>query len=157
MPDEKRAVRPGLFLTLEGVEGAGKSTLADALVERLEGAGHTVICDRFLDASTAYQGAGRRLGLEKVRELNHLATGGRRPDLTLLLDLDPATGRGRQRHVPDRMEQEDLDFHRRVRDGYLRLAALEPERFAVLDASRPAGAVLDAAWSELSRRWPDRL
>jgi dTMP kinase len=115
-----------------------------------------VLCDRFLDASTAYQGAGRGLGIEHVQELNRLATRGRFPDLTLLLDLDPAAGRIRQHDRPDRMEQADLDFHRAVRDGYRRIADAEPERFAVLDAARPAAEVASRAWKVLTTRFPDR-
>lgn len=194
-------------MTLEGVEGAGKSTLADGLQRRLEAAGREVVrrrepggtalgeairstvldpahgevsawaelflmlaaraqlvrevvepalargavvlLDRYADASTAYQGGGRRLGLDEVRRLNGLATGGRWPDRTLLLDLDPALGRQRQRHAPDRMEREDLEFHRRVREAYLRLARDEAERFLVLDATLAPERLLEKAWSAL--------
>lgn len=202
----------GMLISLEGVEGAGKSTLADGLQSRLEAAGRVVrrtrepggtslgeavravvldpqheavspwaelflmlaaraqlvaelvepalargefvICDRYADASTAYQGAGRELGLEMVRELNRRATAGRMPHLTLLLDLEPGAGRARQSHDPDRMEREDLLFHRRVREGYLELARLEPDRVRVLDASHSPAEVLEAAWANLMRRRP---
>ena len=102
--------------------------------------GDVVIQDRYLDSSVAYQGAGRVLSTTEVRELSLWATEGLLPDLTVLLDLDPAVGRERldaSRTRYDRLEAEELDFHTRVRDAYLALAAAEPKRFLVLDASRP--------------------
>lgn len=102
--------------------------------------GDIVIQDRYLDSSVAYQGAGRVLSMAEVRELSLWATEGLLPDLTMLLDLDPAVGRTRldaSRTRYDRLEAEQLDFHTRVRDAYLELAAAEPERFLVLDATRP--------------------
>ncbi|MFN3707592.1 dTMP kinase [Microcella sp.] len=102
--------------------------------------GDIVIQDRYLDSSVAYQGAGRVLSMEEVRELSLWATEGLLPDLTVLLDLDPSVGRARldaSRTRYDRLEAEQLDFHMRVRDAYLALAAAEPERFLVLDATRP--------------------
>ncbi|BAU31480.1 dTMP kinase [Microcella alkaliphila] len=102
--------------------------------------GDIVIQDRYLDSSVAYQGAGRVLSMAEVRELSLWATEGLLPDLTVLLDLDPAVGRTRldaSRTRYDRLEAEQLDFHTRVRDAYLELAAAEPERFLVLDATRP--------------------
>ncbi|RZT58302.1 thymidylate kinase [Microcella alkaliphila] len=102
--------------------------------------GDIVIQDRYLDSSVAYQGAGRILSMAEVRELSLWATEGLLPDLTVLLDLDPAVGRTRldaSRTRYDRLEAEQLDFHTRVRDAYLELAAAEPERFLVLDATRP--------------------
>lgn len=104
------------------------------------GRGDIVIQDRYLDSSVAYQGAGRVLSMAEVRELSLWATEGLLPDLTMLLDLDPAVGRTRldaSRTRYDRLEAEQLDFHTRVRDAYLELAAAEPERFLVLDATRP--------------------
>jgi dTMP kinase len=104
--------------------------------------GHIVLCDRFSDATLAYQGFGRGLARPLIEEINTLATLGTTPDLTLLLDFDPEIGlnRARQRNAastgPDenRFEQEDLNFHRRIRDGYLTLAATE-DRFCVIDAN----------------------
>jgi len=101
--------------------------------------GQVVVCDRFIDSTIAYQGFGRRLDMEVVRGLVQLAAGGLAPDLTLLLDVSPEVGLERKRLAGkqyDRLEAEDLDFHRRVREGYLRLAAEAPERFWVVDASR---------------------
>jgi dTMP kinase len=100
-----------------------------------------VIQDRYLDSSVAYQGAGRVLGRDEVRDLSLWATGGLLPDLTVLLDLDPAIARGRldaDDKPFDRLESEQDDFHTRVRAEFLAIAAAEPERFLVLDASRPA-------------------
>ena len=101
-------------------------------------AGSIVVQDRYLDSSLAYQGAGRVLDAEEVRFLSTWATEGLLPDLTVLLDLDPAVGRARiagGRY--DRLEEEVDDFHIRVREAYLALAAAEPGRFLVLDATRP--------------------
>lgn len=100
--------------------------------------GAIVIQDRYLDSSVAYQGAGRVLDAHEVRELSLWATEGLLPDLTVLLDLDPASGKQRLTgKVYDRLEAEKSDFHERVRGGYLELAAAEPERFLVIDAARP--------------------
>jgi glycosyltransferase involved in cell wall biosynthesis len=89
--------------------------------------GEIVLCDRYGDASTAYQGVGRGLGIERVEEFNDLATGRLSPDLTFLVDLDPREGQVRMgRRKRDRMEQEDAEFHRKVREGYLELARRHP-------------------------------
>ncbi len=188
---------PGLFITFEGVEGCGKSTQAQALLERLRAdgvpanlsrepggtplgerfreilldtghtgmepatelflylasraehvakvilpgleAGEVVISDRFGDASVAYQGGGRGLGPSTVETLNQVATKGVKPDVTFLMDLDPEEGldrlvRGRGEHARDRIENEVLAFHRRVREVYLESARREPARFVVIDA-----------------------
>lgn len=114
--------------------------------------GDVVIQDRYLDSSVAYQGAGRVLSTSEVRELSLWATEGLLPDLTVLLDLDPTVGRERldaSRTRYDRLEAEKLDFHTRVRDAYLALAAAEPERFLVLDGTLPV--------DELQQRIRDRV
>jgi dTMP kinase len=105
-------------------------------------AGRVVLCDRYTDATVAYQGYGRGVDPQAIRELNLRATGGVLPDLTLLFDLDPATGfrRIRRRRL-DRFEREALAFHRRVRRGYLELARAEPKRVRIVDARRPPGEV----------------
>jgi dTMP kinase len=188
--------RPGLFLTFEGGDGAGKTTQAALLEEWLTDAGHrvvrtrepggtevgrlirdivlhhrgevapraeallyaadrahhvetvvrpalergdVVIQDRYLDSSVAYQGAGRVLGTDEVRRLSLWATGGLLPDLTVLLDLDPAAARRRldaDDKPFDRLEAERESFHVRVREEFLALAGAEPERFLVLDAAQ---------------------
>jgi dTMP kinase len=185
---------PGVFVTFEGPEGAGKSTQVRLLAERLRQEGYSVlttrepggtplgervraavldpgpavapvaefllfsasraqlvqdvirpalsegqvvICDRFADSSLAYQGYGRGLNLEFLREVTWEATGGLRPHLTVLLDVDPRVGLARATNhgAHDRIEMTDLQFHNRVREGFLQLAAGEPERFLVVDAA----------------------
>jgi len=103
--------------------------------------GGIVVADRFLDSTTVYQGSGRELPAGLVAAVNDFATGGCRPDITFLLDLDASTGlaRARARHVDrrDRMEQAEESFYHTVRQAYLDLAAREPQRFCVLDAALP--------------------
>ncbi|GAA2965669.1 dTMP kinase [Microbacterium schleiferi] len=195
---------PGLFITLEGGDGSGKTTQASLLHGWLESAGRTVvrtrepggtevgvlirdivlhhrgevspraeallyaadrahhiatvvrpalergevvIQDRYLDSSVAYQGAGRVLGRDEIRDLSLWATEGLLPHLTVLLDLDPSTARARLDAADkpfDRLEAERDEFHTRVRAEYLVLAAAEPERFLVLDASLPADEIAEA-------------
>jgi dTMP kinase len=103
--------------------------------------GAIVITDRYVDSSLAYQGAGRSLPLEEITRFNRWATGGRMPDLTILLDMDPIAGLSRRARSADRLEAEPAEFHLRVRQGFLDLARAEPERYLVLNADRPADAV----------------
>jgi len=100
--------------------------------------GAIVVTDRYVDSSLAYQGAGRRLPVEDIAMLNDWATGGVRPDLTIILDLPPADGLRRRERSADRLEAEPVDFHDRVRRAFLSLAEAAPDRYLVLDASRPA-------------------
>jgi dTMP kinase len=116
--------------------------VAEQLVPLLE-SGQWVLLDRFVDSSLAYQGAGRGLGVEAIRSLNELATGGLRPDRTLLLRIDPAVGRERiGGRDPDRLEREPAEFFAAVAAAYDELAAAEPDRIAVLDAAQPPDRVL---------------
>src|SRR3954447_4894706 len=189
------------LVTIEGLDGAGKTTLAAGLAERLPNAvllrepggveaservralvkdpaltigpraeallyaaaraqlveerlkpelaaGHLVLLDRFVDSSLAYQGAGRELGVDAVAAINDFATGGLKPDLTLLLRIDPEEGRARQDHRgedPDRLELAGDAFFARIAAAYDALAAAEPERFCVLDATRPPQELVDDA------------
>ena len=184
----------GLFIALEGGDGAGKSTQGQLLRSWLEGLGHTVvmtrepggtefgrtvrelvlhgdhvvpraeallfaadrahhvetlirpalargevvITDRYMDSSIAYQGAGRDLGVDEVRELNVWATGGLAPALTVLLDLPTEIGRARRAGVHDRLESEADDFHGAVRKHFLALAASDPDRYLVVDGELSA-------------------
>jgi dTMP kinase len=109
-------------------------------------AGRCVLSERFVDASIAYQGYGRGLPIDLVRRVNDVAIQGLRPDLTLLIDIDPVAGLRRARNARgkgapagrgDRLEQEDLDFHARVRAGFLELAREEATRFVVVDGTLP--------------------
>jgi dTMP kinase len=95
--------------------------------------GQWVICDRYVDSMLAYQGAGRTLDAAELKKLADWATGGLVPDLTVLLDLDPSVGVGAKREL-DRLEAAGEEFHQRVRDGFLALAAAAPERYLVLPA-----------------------
>ena len=114
-------------------------------------AGRIVLCDRFSDATLAYQGYGRGLSIPTIRELDRIVTAGLRPALTVLLDLPAETGLGRARgrntaqglHNEARFENEDLLFHNRVRDGYLRLAQEEPSRIRIVNAARKPEEIQD--------------
>lgn len=114
--------------------------------------GAWVVCDRYVDSSVAYQGVGRGLGLERVLDLNLAAVGGLLPDRTFLLELDPAELRSRLPGDHDRLEREPGDFHSRVADGYRQLAARFPERFVVLDASRPRERLAEEVYGALRVR-----
>jgi dTMP kinase len=210
----RKVTASGRLITIEGVDGAGKTTLATGLIKALALAGiearlmrepggvqtaeavrslvtdpaltvgprteallyaaaraqlveealrpslergEWVLLDRFVDSSLAYQGAGRGLGIEAVRDLNLFATGGLTPDRTLLLTLDPASARARtdtRGEAPDRLEREDDEFFARIRDAYLDLAAAEPQRIRVLDASLPPEQVVAQALAALADLLP---
>jgi dTMP kinase len=100
--------------------------------------GAVVVTDRYVDSSIAYQGIARGLGAQTIAELSRFATGGLRPDLTIVLDVSPALGRSRLQGTADRLESEADEFHARVRSAYLELAAADPERYLVVDATLPA-------------------
>jgi len=204
----------GRLITIEGLDGAGKTTLADALARELAdrgvpvellrepggvelserirvlvkdpglrvdpraeallyaaaraqlvaervapllAAGRWVLLDRFVDSSLAYQGSGRRLGVEAVRAVNDFGTGGLRPDRTLLLRADARTRDARQAargEAPDRLEREDGAFFAAIGAAYDALAAAEPDRIRVLDAGAPAADVVDAALRALGDLLP---
>lgn len=140
---------------------AARAQLVEQALVPVLASGAWVLLDRFVDSSLAYQGVGRRLGVEAVRELNLFATGGLTPDRTLLLSLDPeiALARASDRsaaagEAPDRLEREGQEFFARIREAYLSLAAAEPERVRVLDASQPPEAVLKRALTELDDLLP---
>ena len=193
----------GVLITVEGLDGAGKTTLIEGLAAALDpvvvlrepggvevaeriralladpaldvdpraeallyaaaraqlvaqalrpllAGGATVLLDRFVDSSLAYQGAGRGLGVEEIRALNAFGTGGLVPDRTLLLRIDPVAGLARISGRPaDRLEQAGAEFFAAVAAAYDELAAAEPERFVVLDASQPPDAVLAEALAHL--------
>lgn len=189
--------RRGVFITLEGGEGAGKSVQLKALSERLRGQGRTVItarepggtplgerlrevllgidvdltplseatlfaaaraelvatlvkptldrgdwviCDRYSDSTVAYQGYGSGVDLMSISQLNQITTGGLIPDLTALLDVPVDIGLKRA-SGGDRFESEDIEFHERVRRGYLAMAEHDPERWLIVDATKPPEAV----------------
>jgi dTMP kinase len=136
------AVETELLLMFAARAQLVREVLQPALVS-----GRWVLCDRFTDASYAYQGGGRSIDATRIGELERIATGGLKPDLTLLLDLPVAHGRARasQRSDADRIEVERDDFFERVRVTYLARAQAEPARFRVIDALQPVDAVLQAA------------
>jgi dTMP kinase len=123
---------------------AARAQLVRDVLQPALAAGRWVLCDRFTDASYAYQGGGRGVDAARIAELERIATDGLKPDLTLLLDLPVADGRARasQRGGADRIEAERDDFFERVRATYRARAQAEPTRFCVIDASQPADAVL---------------
>ncbi len=190
----------GIFVTIEGIEGAGKSTLAKALGQRLRSFGYEavvtrepggtpfgdvirtllleskdmsdraelllfeaaraqhvdkvikpalhgggiVICDRYTDSSIAYQSSARGLAYDIVDRLNQFATDNLKPDVTILLDLPAEIGLKRQEKL-DRISAQDISFHESVRGGYLKLANVNPDRFVIIDATRPFEDVLREA------------
>jgi dTMP kinase len=148
-------------LLLDTAHG-GMSPRAEALMYAADRAEHTdsviapalergaiVITDRYVDSSLAYQGAGRSLPVEEISRFNAWATGGRTPDLTILLDMDPVAGLSRRARSADRLEAEPAEFHHRVRAGFQALARAEPGRYLVLDADRPQ--------DEITRTIEDRI
>ena len=194
----------GLFITLEGIDGCGKSTQTERLLDHLQGEGikcllirepggtavgedirkvildnhyslslsaelllymaaraelsrrviipallsdQVVLCDRFTDSTLAYQGYGGGADLNWIRTLNHQATSGQIPDRTFLLDLQAEAALERRKEKSDRMESKTLDFHRRVRQGYLQLAVSEPQRFVVIDAAANKDRIENLIWA----------
>lgn len=132
---------------------AARAQLVAELLEPRLREGAVLILDRFADSSLAYQGAGRKLGIERLRTLNDFTTGGLLPDRTLLLRVPAALGRARledSSHALDRLEGETESFFAAVAGAYDELAAAEPERFRVLDGSGSVEAVLTAALAALS-------
>jgi dTMP kinase len=138
---------------------ASRSQLVRETIRPALEQGSVVICDRFLDSTTVYQGVARKLEPGIVEKLNDLAVGDTRPHLTFVLDLDVATGRARilRRVRPtqalDRMEQEPLEFYERVSEGYRELAHREPARIRLLDGSRSPDEIENEIWREVSARF----
>ena len=207
----------GLFITIEGPDGAGKTTALNELFPRLEketnrkviatrepggvrisekirdlildpnneemdvrteallyaaarrqhlieviipalAAGHIVLCDRFVDSSLAYQGAGRRIGIESVAQINEFSTEGLQPDFTLYLDIDSDEGLRRiqtsRKASIDRLETEGLEFHQRVRHAYLKLVEKEPERFSLIHANQDVQEVVNECYTKIKTKYP---
>jgi dTMP kinase len=120
---------------------AARAQLVEQVIRPALDRGAVVLCDRYLHSSLAYQGAARGLGVDAVAAVNRWATGGLAPDLVVLLDLDPAVGLGRRPGARDRIEDQELRFHRAVGQAFRDLATAEPDRFVVVDASLPAAKV----------------
>lgn len=117
-------------------------------------AGKTVICDRFIDSSLAYQGYGRELGEEVIEELNKLALDSIMPDLTIFLDVEPRVGFARRNHTDkiDRLDLQKEDFYNRVYEGYHELARKFKDRFFIVDSNKPIREVADIVWDLISER-----
>lgn len=208
----------GLFISFEGPDGAGKTTVLSAIAEQLDtanrtdilvtrepggnqisegirkiildpqntqmdvrteallyaasrrqliqetirpalAAGKVVLCDRFVDSSVAYQGAGRQIGEEAVYQMNQFATEGLTPDLTIYVDVPSEVGLARikaHRQNVDRLDAEALSFHKRVRAAYLRLAQKFPERIITIDATQPVADVISQAMTLITDRMQQR-
>jgi len=131
---------------------ASRAQLVDEVLKPALKDGKVVICDRYADSTTAYQGYGRGLNLEMVKAINEAATGKLEPDLTILLDLPVEEGLARKRlKKPDRFEQEDLAFHQRVRGGYLKMVANDPQRWLLVDGRQPKGEIAKIIWLRVSK------
>ena len=119
-------------------------------------AGTNVLCDRYLDSSLAFQGNARGLGIENVLKVNEFATEGTFPDITLFFDLDPEVGLQRiaanQQREVNRLDLEKMSFHKSVREGFLKLAEMYPNRYVVIDASKSPKEVADACINAIKER-----
>ncbi len=115
---------------------ADRAQHIDVIVKPAVESGKIVLCDRHTDSTVAYQGYGRGLDIDRIKMLNNLATGDRRPDLTIVFDIDVETSMARVGAEKDRMESAGTEFFNRVRNGYLKIAELEPERVKVLNATK---------------------
>ena len=129
-----------------------RAQLVDEVIQPDLASGKVVICDRYTDSTVVYQGYGRGLDREVVRKINDIATGGLVPGLTVLLDIPVEEGFARKGiSERDRFEQEDISFHRRIRDGYLRLAEAERARWLVIDATQSRKMIAEIIWERVSR------
>ena len=115
---------------------ADRAQNIDIIVNPAVKEGKIVLCDRHIDSTVAYQGYGRGLNIDRINMLNNLAKNGKKPDLTLVFDVDVETSMKRVGKEKDRMDSAGIDFHNRVRKGYLELAKQEPKRIKVLDATK---------------------
>ena len=121
--------------------------------------GKIVICDRFVDSSLAYQGSGRKLGVDVVEDLNRLAVNGAPPHVTILLDVPHEIGlkrRNKSLKPSDRLDLQQKDFYQRVRDGYLALASAHPTRYVVMDAGKSIEVVAASIWQIVKDKLPNR-
>lgn len=130
------------------IYSASRAQLVQEVVRPALERGEVVVCDRYVDSSYAYQGYGRGLDLGELRAVSAAATGGLTPDLTVLLNIEPQLGLMRAADVsePDRIERAGLDFHWRLKQGFMELAFAEPQRFLVLDATKSQEALSERIW-----------
>lgn len=130
---------------------AARAQHTDTVIRPHLAQGYVVICDRFTDSTTAYQGYGSRIDLDLIHQLNSFATGGLEPDMTFLLDIDAETGLSRQEEW-NRMERKAVEYHDRVRQGFLREASLNPQRITILDASKGIETIHRQILSAVARK-----
>jgi dTMP kinase len=130
---------------------AARAQHVDEVIKPALQSGKHVLLDRYVDASLAYQGVARGLGLKRIRDLNEWATGGLYPNRTYYFDVDPAIGLGRAkgRQNLDRIESEDMSFHKKIREAYQHLAKADPARFILIDAAASADEVFSKVLSDL--------
>ncbi|KAF1301291.1 MULTISPECIES: dTMP kinase [Enterococcus] len=137
---------------------ARRQHLVEVIIPALN-EGKIVICDRFVDSSLAYQGAGRRIGIPEIEKINNFAIEGTKPDFTLYLDVDSDTGLQRiartRYEKADRLETESLEFHQRVRHAYLKLAEEDPVRIHKVDARMSLQEVVDASFMAITETYPE--
>ncbi len=134
---------------------ASRAELVTKLIKPNLENGKVVICDRYDDSTTAYQGYGRGLNLEVVKVINSAATQGLKPELTVLLDISAEEGLARKgTERLDRFEQEDITFHHKIKEGYLKLAGDEPERWLVVDATQSKKIIEEIIWQRVSQLLP---
>jgi len=134
---------------------ASRAQLIEEVIKPNLEDGKVVICDRYTDSTVCYQSFGRGLDPELARAINNTAAQGIKPDLTVLMDITVEEGFSRKRGKRrDRFELEDIAFHRRIRDGYLKLAAEEPERWLVVDATQARTRIRKTIWERVSRLLP---
>ncbi len=122
---------------------ADRAQHIDEIVQPALNSGKIVLCDRYTDSTLAYQGWGRKQNIDEINMLNNIATGGLKPDLTFVFDVDIETSFKRVGKNKDRMESAGYDFHQRVRNGYLELAKQEPERIKVIDGTKSVNEISD--------------
>ncbi|MEE9366372.1 MAG: dTMP kinase [Dehalococcoidales bacterium] len=131
---------------------ASRAQLVNEVIKPNLRSGKTVICDRYADSTIAYQSYGRGLDSVLVKAVSEAAIQGVRPDLTILLDVPVEAGLARKKgNKPDRFEQEDINFHRKVREGYLELAKAGPDRWLVVDATRSRQEIADIIWDRVRK------
>jgi dTMP kinase len=131
---------------------ASRAQLVTEVIKPNLADGKVVICDRYADSTTAYQGCGRGLDLETVRAVNQVGSMGLIPDLTVLMDIPAEEGLSRKKDKKlDRFEKEDIAFHRKVREGFLKLAAGEPKLWLVVDARKSRAVVEQIVWKRVSQ------
>jgi len=141
--------RAELFLV-----AASRAQLVAEVIRPALQEGKVVLCDRFTHSTMVYQGYGRGLDFTAIQMVNNMATRNLNPDLIILLDISPEQGLARKQSLKDRFELEDLSFHRSVREGYVKMAAAEPDRWLVIDASLPKGKVAKIIWNRVSKLLP---